>query len=162
MDGGRKSSCRYRSMLQGASTVTLLRLFFFGLAGGSLIEAYQRIEHCGERAVSRILPPKLNRLSPVAQAESMSPPPHSLGFPCAEVDLQTPGNIQPGNAGVLGTLPFHSSKMMPRQAYAPTPHSYVPNTTLSATINLDEVSSPHVPHLPRIPCHLNEALKCRR
>ncbi|RFU25752.1 hypothetical protein B7463_g10584, partial [Scytalidium lignicola] len=25
-----------------------------------------------------------------------------------------------------------------RQAYAPTPHSYVPNTTLSATINLDE------------------------
>ncbi|KAK0731341.1 vacuolar protein sorting-associated [Lasiosphaeris hirsuta] len=28
--------------------------------------------------------------------------------------------------------------MMPRQAYAPTPHSYVPNTTLSATINLDE------------------------
>jgi len=26
----------------------------------------------------------------------------------------------------------------PRQAYAPTPHSYVPNTTLSATINLDE------------------------
>lgn len=30
-------------------------------------------------------------------------------------------------------------KMMPRQAYAPTPHSYVPNTALSATINLDEV-----------------------
>ncbi|KAK2596995.1 hypothetical protein N8I77_012870 [Diaporthe amygdali] len=28
--------------------------------------------------------------------------------------------------------------MMPRQAYAPTPHSYVPNTALSATINLDE------------------------
>jgi ESCRT-I complex subunit VPS28 len=27
-----------------------------------------------------------------------------------------------------------------RQAYAPTPHSYIPNTTLSATINLDEVS----------------------
>lgn len=26
-----------------------------------------------------------------------------------------------------------------RQAYAPTPHSYIPNTTLSATINLDEV-----------------------
>jgi hypothetical protein len=26
-----------------------------------------------------------------------------------------------------------------RQAYAPTPHSYVPNTALSATINLDEV-----------------------
>ncbi|KAM7206692.1 VPS28 domain containing protein [Rhypophila sp. PSN 637] len=26
----------------------------------------------------------------------------------------------------------------PRQAYAPTPHSYVPNSTLSATINLDE------------------------
>ncbi|RDL33097.1 Vacuolar protein sorting-associated protein [Venustampulla echinocandica] len=25
-----------------------------------------------------------------------------------------------------------------RQPYAPTPHSYVPNTTLSATINLDE------------------------
>ncbi|KAG0652034.1 vacuolar sorting-associated 28 [Hyphodiscus hymeniophilus] len=25
-----------------------------------------------------------------------------------------------------------------RQAYAPTPHSYVPNTSLSATINLDE------------------------
>ncbi|TVY76059.1 Vacuolar protein sorting-associated protein [Lachnellula suecica] len=25
-----------------------------------------------------------------------------------------------------------------RQAYAPTPHSYIPNTTLSATINLDE------------------------
>ncbi|KIM98047.1 hypothetical protein OIDMADRAFT_57553 [Oidiodendron maius Zn] len=25
-----------------------------------------------------------------------------------------------------------------RQAYAPTPHSYVPNTTLSANINLDE------------------------
>lgn len=32
--------------------------------------------------------------------------------------------------------------MMPRQAYAPTPHSYVPNTTLSATINLDEVTEP--------------------
>ncbi|KAH9438151.1 hypothetical protein MCOR02_001790 [Pyricularia oryzae] len=28
--------------------------------------------------------------------------------------------------------------MMPRQAYAPTPHSYVPNTAMSATINLDE------------------------
>ncbi|KAL2111511.1 hypothetical protein VUR80DRAFT_9931 [Thermomyces stellatus] len=27
---------------------------------------------------------------------------------------------------------------MSRQPYAPTPHSYVPNTTLSATINLDE------------------------
>jgi ESCRT-I complex subunit VPS28 len=26
-----------------------------------------------------------------------------------------------------------------RQAYAPTPHSYVPDTSLSATINLDEV-----------------------
>jgi ESCRT-I complex subunit VPS28 len=26
-----------------------------------------------------------------------------------------------------------------RQAYAPTPHSYVPNTAFSATINLDEV-----------------------
>jgi ESCRT-I complex subunit VPS28 len=29
-----------------------------------------------------------------------------------------------------------------RQAYAPTPHSYIPNTVLSATINLDEVSRP--------------------
>ena len=30
--------------------------------------------------------------------------------------------------------------MIPRQqSYAPTPHSYVPNTHLSATINLDEV-----------------------
>ncbi|KAI1841413.1 hypothetical protein JX266_012424 [Neoarthrinium moseri] len=28
--------------------------------------------------------------------------------------------------------------MISRQAYAPTPHSYVPNTTLSATIDLDE------------------------
>ncbi|KAI1177327.1 ESCRT-1 complex, Vps28 subunit [Nemania sp. FL0916] len=28
--------------------------------------------------------------------------------------------------------------MTSRQAYAPTPHSYVPNTALSATINLDE------------------------
>ncbi|KAI0474063.1 ESCRT-1 complex, Vps28 subunit [Xylariaceae sp. FL0804] len=28
--------------------------------------------------------------------------------------------------------------MNSRQAYAPTPHSYVPNTSLSATINLDE------------------------
>ncbi|KAK3382960.1 ESCRT-1 complex, Vps28 subunit [Lasiosphaeria ovina] len=28
--------------------------------------------------------------------------------------------------------------MIPRQGYAPTPHSYVPNSTLSATINLDE------------------------
>lgn len=28
--------------------------------------------------------------------------------------------------------------MNPRQSYAPTPHSYVPNTNLSATINLDE------------------------
>ncbi|EQL02296.1 hypothetical protein G6O67_007489 [Ophiocordyceps sinensis] len=28
--------------------------------------------------------------------------------------------------------------MMPRQGYAPTPHSYVPNSNLSATINLDE------------------------
>ncbi|ORY57193.1 ESCRT-1 complex, Vps28 subunit [Pseudomassariella vexata] len=28
--------------------------------------------------------------------------------------------------------------MISRQAYAPTPHSYVPNTTMSATINLDE------------------------
>lgn len=30
--------------------------------------------------------------------------------------------------------------MNTRQSYAPTPHSYVPNTSLSATINLDEVS----------------------
>jgi hypothetical protein len=30
--------------------------------------------------------------------------------------------------------------MMPRQAYAPTPHSYVPNSSFAATINLDEVS----------------------
>lgn len=29
--------------------------------------------------------------------------------------------------------------MIPRQGYAPTPYSYVPNTHLSATINLDEV-----------------------
>lgn len=29
--------------------------------------------------------------------------------------------------------------MIPRQGYAPTPHSYVPNTSFSATINLDEV-----------------------
>ncbi|KAI0410020.1 ESCRT-1 complex, Vps28 subunit [Xylaria palmicola] len=29
-------------------------------------------------------------------------------------------------------------QMASRQAYAPTPHSYVPNTTLSATISLDE------------------------
>ncbi|KAK8149388.1 hypothetical protein MY1884_001415 [Beauveria asiatica] len=28
--------------------------------------------------------------------------------------------------------------MLPRQGYAPTPHSYVPNTALSASINLDE------------------------
>jgi ESCRT-I complex subunit VPS28 len=28
--------------------------------------------------------------------------------------------------------------MITRQSYAPTPHSYVPNTTLSATIDLDE------------------------
>ncbi|CEJ85444.1 Putative Vacuolar protein sorting-associated protein 28 [[Torrubiella] hemipterigena] len=28
--------------------------------------------------------------------------------------------------------------MLPRQSYAPMPHSYVPNTSLSATINLDE------------------------
>ncbi|TQS32857.1 hypothetical protein Golomagni_06815 [Golovinomyces magnicellulatus] len=28
--------------------------------------------------------------------------------------------------------------MLPRQGYAPIPHSYVPNTSLSATINLDE------------------------
>ncbi|KAK4129200.1 ESCRT-1 complex, Vps28 subunit [Parathielavia appendiculata] len=28
--------------------------------------------------------------------------------------------------------------MIPRQPYAPTPHSYVPDSTLSATINLDE------------------------
>ncbi|GAB0138579.1 hypothetical protein EsDP_00006808 [Epichloe bromicola] len=28
--------------------------------------------------------------------------------------------------------------MIPRQGYAPTPHSYVPNSTFSATINLDE------------------------
>jgi len=33
-------------------------------------------------------------------------------------------------------------KMMSRQPYAPTPHSYVPNTTLSATINLDEARLP--------------------
>ncbi|PNY28006.1 Uncharacterized protein TCAP_02073 [Tolypocladium capitatum] len=32
--------------------------------------------------------------------------------------------------------------MMPRLGYAPTPHSYVPNTSLSATINLDEVRVP--------------------
>lgn len=31
--------------------------------------------------------------------------------------------------------------MLPRHAYAPTPHSYVPNTSLAATINLDEVCS---------------------
>ncbi|UKZ75941.1 hypothetical protein TrVFT333_003637 [Trichoderma virens FT-333] len=31
--------------------------------------------------------------------------------------------------------------MNTRQSYAPTPHSYVPNTSLSATINLDELTS---------------------
>ncbi|KAL6358702.1 hypothetical protein LRP88_08893 [Fusarium phalaenopsidis] len=31
--------------------------------------------------------------------------------------------------------------MIPRQGYAPTPHSYVPNTSLSATINLDELTN---------------------
>ena len=36
----------------------------------------------------------------------------------------------------------------PRQAYAPTPHSYVPNTTLSATINLDEVGCYFLPNHP--------------
>ncbi|KAK4066186.1 uncharacterized protein Triagg1_8254 [Trichoderma aggressivum f. europaeum] len=30
--------------------------------------------------------------------------------------------------------------MNTRQSYAPTPHSYVPNTSLSATINLDELT----------------------
>ncbi|KAK4228517.1 hypothetical protein QBC38DRAFT_474596 [Podospora fimiseda] len=30
---------------------------------------------------------------------------------------------------------------MPRQPYAPTPHSYVPNSMLSATINLLKVRS---------------------
>ncbi|KAG5939500.1 hypothetical protein E4U53_007787, partial [Claviceps sorghi] len=28
--------------------------------------------------------------------------------------------------------------MITRQSYAPTPHSYVPNSTFAATINLDE------------------------
>jgi hypothetical protein len=37
-----------------------------------------------------------------------------------------------------------------RQAYAPTPHSYIPNTTLSATINLDEVRGSFLT-LPRNP-----------
>lgn len=46
-----------------------------------------------------------------------------------------------GNSNALGTTTScQNVKMMPRQAYAPTPHSYVPNTTLSATINLDEVT----------------------
>lgn len=32
-----------------------------------------------------------------------------------------------------------------KQAYAPTPHSYIPNTALSATVNLDEVRAPPSP-----------------
>ena len=40
-----------------------------------------------------------------------------------------------------GSFPLITETMYQnRQAYAPTPHSYIPNTTLSATINLDEVS----------------------
>ena len=39
--------------------------------------------------------------------------------------------------------------MIPRQAYAPTPHSYVPNSSLSATINLDEVRFLRTPPLNR-------------
>jgi hypothetical protein len=45
------------------------------------------------------------------------------------------------NSNALATTTRSQNvKMMPRQAYAPTPHSYVPNTSLSATINLDEVT----------------------
>lgn len=33
-----------------------------------------------------------------------------------------------------------------KQAYAPTPHSYIPNTALSATVNLDEVRALPPPH----------------
>lgn len=40
--------------------------------------------------------------------------------------------------------------MMPRQGYAPTPHSYVPNPSLSATINLDEVCRQMSPLAPRL------------
>ncbi|KAF6823934.1 VPS28 protein [Colletotrichum musicola] len=40
--------------------------------------------------------------------------------------------------------------MMPRQPYAPTPHSYIPNTTLSATINLDEVKCSNGNHLAEV------------
>ncbi|KAK3935931.1 VPS28 protein-domain-containing protein [Diplogelasinospora grovesii] len=46
----------------------------------------------------------------------------------------------PGCHDALARRPHQTLffKMMPRQAYAPTPHSYVPNSSLSATINLDE------------------------
>jgi len=45
------------------------------------------------------------------------------------------------NSNALATTTHcQNVNMMPRQAYAPTPHSYVPNTSLSATINLDEVT----------------------
>jgi hypothetical protein len=37
------------------------------------------------------------------------------------------------------TIASKTAKMMPRQPYAPTPHSYVPNTAMSATIDLHEV-----------------------
>lgn len=45
--------------------------------------------------------------------------------------------------------------MSSRQAYAPTPHSYVPNTALSATINLDEVFfSPFWPSTSTMSAHM--------
>ena len=51
-----------------------------------------------------------------------------------------------GTAGVSPAKPNASlpgpTTMIPRQGYAPTPHSYIPNTNLSATINLDEVRPP--------------------
>lgn len=43
-----------------------------------------------------------------------------------------------------------------RQPYAPTPHSYIPNTTLSATINLDEVNPPNDSHQQNLTTTLQE------
>ena len=63
-------------------------------------------------------------------------------YEAPHIDIQTRVSLRANN---LRT----SAKMyQTRQAYAPTPHSYIPNTTLSATINLDEVNirSKHTNH----------------
>ena len=71
--------------------------------------------------------------------------PHHPSFPwrelcCASLAASLgDAVIHPIRHHEYARLQLTTLEMIPQQPYAPTPHSYVPNSTLSATINLDEV-----------------------